>query len=107
MEPLLKDHSVLLFPHWNDVFPEARLDGLFNAGMVGVAPGAESFLNWWSQLCYWECTLNEGGGVVGDQAYLDFVPVCPGYFYKLPLIVTGISNRIFTQTGFSNNILLP
>lgn len=69
------EKSILLFPHWNDNFPQARLDGLYNAGMIGVKPGAEKFLDWWAKLCLYSCTLNEENGVVGDQGYLDFSPL--------------------------------
>lgn len=71
----LKERPILLFPHWNDQFPEARLDGLFNAGMIAVAPGAEKFLAWWGDLCARSCSVDEVKGVVGDQGYLDFVPI--------------------------------
>src|SRR5690606_20334238 len=70
-----KDSSVFLFPHFNDVFEAARSDGLFNAGFVAVAPGAERFLNWWSDMCLKACGNDRAAGVVGDQGYLDFAPV--------------------------------
>lgn len=69
------EQSVLLFPHWNDTYPAARFDGLFNAGMVACAPGAEPFLQWWDRLCLQESAFDMKRGMVGDQAYLDFAPL--------------------------------
>lgn len=63
-----------LFPHWNDVFSAARADGIFNAGMVVAAPGAEAMLEWWGRACLEACSIDGEEGVVGDQGYLDFVP---------------------------------
>ncbi|NBV51580.1 hypothetical protein EBR78_10250, partial [bacterium] len=65
----------VLFPHWNDVFPAGKLDGLYNAGMVGVKPGSEPFLKWWSERCLEDCRLEPSEGLVADQGYLDFVPI--------------------------------
>lgn len=67
-------HTVL-FPHWNDFFPEGRSDGLFNAGMIGIRSGSEGFIDWWASQCLKNCDLNPEKGVVGDQAYLDFAPI--------------------------------
>jgi hypothetical protein len=61
----LGNKAALLFPHWND--EDARLDGLFNAGMVVVGPGAEKFLSWWSTNTLQKCDPK----TVGDQGYLD------------------------------------
>ena len=74
-EEFSRSESVLLFPHWNDEFKCARTDGLYNAGMVGAAPGAERFLNWWAALCLYRSDIEHEIGVVGDQAYLDYAPV--------------------------------
>lgn len=70
-----RDASVLLFPHWNDDSVAARRDGLFNAGIVAVRPGAEMFLDWWARLCLERCEFDWQEGIVGDQGYLDFAPV--------------------------------
>lgn len=67
--------NVVLFPHLNDEFIPAQLDGLFNAGMLGVAPGAENFLEWWGEVCYRACSTQGESGLVGDQGYLNLVPV--------------------------------
>ena len=75
LRKVIETEKMVLFPHLNDVFPSAQLDGLFNAGMVVVAPGAENFLDWWSELCFRECEFNRERGVVGDQAYLNLVPI--------------------------------
>lgn len=75
LQIVLEHEEVVLFPHLNDQYPSAQLDGLFNAGMLAVAPGAENFLEWWSELCFRECEFNRQRGVVGDQGYLNLVPV--------------------------------
>lgn len=67
--------SIVLFPHLNDEFTPAQRDGLFNAGMIGVGPGAENFLEWWSEICYRECSFDDDRGLRGDQGYLSLVPV--------------------------------
>lgn len=67
--------NVVLFPHWNDEFPKSRADGLYNAGMIGVRPGSEKFLRWWTEQCLKKCTFDPDHGFVGDQAYLDFAPI--------------------------------
>ena len=75
MEETLTEGAALVFPHWNDVFGAARLDGLYNAGMIAVKPGAERFLNWLAELCLFQCDFNRQQGAVGDQSYLDFAPL--------------------------------
>ena len=55
-------------------FIAAHFDGLFNAGMLGVGPGAEKFLEWWTEVCYQRCSTKLRG-MVGDQGYLNLVPV--------------------------------
>lgn len=75
LQSVLEKEHVVLFPHLNDEYPSAQLDGLFNAGMLAVAPGAEKFLDWWSELCFRECEFNRERGLVGDQGYLNLVPV--------------------------------
>ncbi len=67
--------SIVLFPHFNDEFSPAQLDGLFNAGMLAVGPGSEKFLHWWSEICYRECSVDVNRGLVGDQGYLNLVPI--------------------------------
>jgi len=70
----LGDGALLLFPHWNDDFPAARRDGLFNAGMLAAGEPALDFLGWWGARCLDDCRVAVHEGVVGDQAYLDFAP---------------------------------
>lgn len=74
LETFSSGHTVV-FPHWNDAYPNGRKDGLYNAGMIGVRPGAEKFLKWWGDQCLAECSFNPEKGIVGDQAYLDFAPI--------------------------------
>jgi hypothetical protein len=67
--------NTLLFPHWNDSFSATRKFGIFNSGFVGVRPGAERFLKWWSTLCSENCEDDPEDGFYYEQAYLDLAPV--------------------------------
>ncbi len=75
LQKVIETDSIVLFPHFNDKYPEAQLDGLYNAGMLAVAPGAERFLDWWSEVCFRECAFDYKRGLIGDQAYLNLVPI--------------------------------
>jgi Polysaccharide pyruvyl transferase/Nucleotide-diphospho-sugar transferase len=70
----------LLFPHWNDVLGHQRAHGIFNSGMMLMAPGSEGFLRWWSELCLYRCEENPKAGFYFEQGYLDFAPL---YFPEL------------------------
>lgn len=75
LQYVMGDDDVVLFPHLNDQYPAAQLDGLYNAGMIAVDSGAEHFLHWWSDLCAQECSFDHKQGLVGDQAYLNLAPI--------------------------------
>lgn len=75
LQSVIGTDYVALFPHFNDEYPAAQLDGLYNAGMIAVAPGAEPFLDWWGELCLRKCDFDHARGFVGDQAYLNLAPI--------------------------------
>jgi len=75
LQSVMGDDQLVLFPHLNDQYPAAQLDGLFNAGMIAAAPGAEPFLDWWGELCLRNCGFDHEHGLVGDQAYLNLAPI--------------------------------
>lgn len=75
----LKDHSVLLSPHWCVFDPYGfeenfRMNfhlGLFNAGFIGVNQNAQSFLRWWADVCMYKMSKDTSDGFFVDQRYLD------------------------------------
>lgn len=68
------ESSLLLFPNWNDTPEETKRWGVFNAGMIGVRPGCERFLEVWTSLC--QTTYQSGAdGYVNDQGFLDLIPL--------------------------------
>jgi hypothetical protein len=72
---LLREKQVLLFPQSCDELRLLRWYGAFNAGMIGVSPGAERFLDWWASLCLHEYENDVRKGYFVDQGFLDLAPV--------------------------------
>ena len=71
-----ENQSLLLFPNWNDSPVETRQFGIFNAGMIGVRPGCERFLEVWAQFCHKHYDgQKHGEGYFVDQGFLDLVPL--------------------------------
>jgi len=68
----LENHSVLLFPHHHDQEKNVMEHGIFNTGLLGVAPGADAFLDWWSTLCLHRCDAK--GPTFYEQGFLDTAP---------------------------------
>jgi hypothetical protein len=76
----LDENRVLLAPHWmpySKLSAEGRfgfdthlVSGLFNAGFIGAAKGAEAPLNWWAEACLFKCEFDKWGGYFVDQTYL-------------------------------------
>lgn len=69
-----ENQSLLLFPNWNDSPCETRQYGIFNAGMIGVRPGCERFLEVWAQFCLKHYS-SEASSYFVDQGFLDLVPL--------------------------------
>jgi hypothetical protein len=79
----LEGNSVLLSPHWRASNPYddpanfAILlnKGLFNAGFIGVSKAGIPAMEWWAQVCAYECIKAPERGVFDDQAYLNLMPI--------------------------------
>lgn len=85
----LQKGTILLFPHWNDSLMDLHRYGLFNAGMVGVAPGAEIFLKWWDELCLLSASGANDSSYYHEQGYLDLVST---YFTGVMIYPHGDEN---------------
>ncbi len=48
--------------------------GVFNGGFLGIGPGAEPFLAWWTTHCVRNCVLDLGRGLHLLQSWLALVP---------------------------------
>lgn len=78
----LDETKLLLSPHWRcsdpliDLtnFRHNFLDGIFNGGFVGVSKGSDEILNYWANLCLFNCEVNRSEGFYVDQRYLDILP---------------------------------
>ncbi len=77
----LKKSSVLLSPHWRCSNPKIDLqnfklnflDGIYNGGFVGASKEGISAMNYWAELCLFNCEVNRGQGFFVDQKYLDIL----------------------------------
>ncbi|MEZ4750088.1 MAG: hypothetical protein R3B54_05510 [Bdellovibrionota bacterium] len=69
------NQSLLLFPHWSDSLRDMHRYGMFNAGLLGVRPGAERFLDWWAERCLEDGLVDRRDCFYDDQGYLDLVPL--------------------------------
>ncbi len=75
----LKQHSILLTPHWGNYVPLPHEEsfktnyqiGLFNAGFIGATRKGNLFLNWWADACAYKMSKNWSEGFFVDQRYLD------------------------------------
>lgn len=82
--------SVLLFPQWSDVYAWFRNHGMFNSGIVGVRPGAEAALKWWSDQCLEFLSFDVSQGYYGDQSFWDLAPL---YFDNIT-IYRGLDENV-------------
>lgn len=79
----LREHPVLLSPHWRISDPEVDKDwfetnfkdGIYNAGFVGANRYGLDAVAWWAKACLYKCEKNFASGLYDDQKYLDFIPV--------------------------------
>lgn len=79
----LEYSRVLLTPHWRSVNPEVEYsnfvhnfrDGIYNAGFIGAARGAEEAMNWWAKMVLFKCEVDRRNGYYVDQRYLDLLPI--------------------------------
>jgi len=78
----LKTYNLLLSPHWRCSNPQIDianfklnfLDGIYNGGFIGASKGSEKTLNYWAELCLFNCEVNRNEGFYVDQRYLDILP---------------------------------
>lgn len=78
----LKKCNLLLSPHWRCSDPvinvnEFRynfLDGIYNGGFIAASKGSEPALEYWANLCLFNCEVNRNAGFYVDQRYLDILP---------------------------------
>ncbi len=72
--------NILLTPHWQSSDPlkdESNFkclltSGFYNAGFIGVNKKAIEALNWWAEVCLYNCEIKPETGNFVDQTYLDF-----------------------------------
>ncbi len=79
LAPLAAQHSLLLSPHTLVPHPLWELDspeqiflrsGVMNAGLIGVAAGAEPFLAWWGERTARRCVFDSEHGLMLGQTWL-------------------------------------
>lgn len=79
----LKDHSVILTPHWRSSNPEMDqgnfdllfVGGLFNGGFIGINQNGIDAMDWWARMCLHRCEIDFTKGQYVDQTYLNLFPV--------------------------------
>ncbi len=79
----LEKNNVLLTPHWRSSVPTIEYsnfvhnfrDGLYNAGFVAAAQGAQDAMSWWAKMVLFKCEVNRREGFYVDQRYLDLLPI--------------------------------
>jgi hypothetical protein len=79
---MLKEFRVILTPHWRcaenptENMPDFIInfiDGIFNAGFVGVNKNGIEVMRFWANLCLTACEKNRYNGLYVDQKYLDIL----------------------------------
>jgi hypothetical protein len=70
----LGSSKVLLFPQYNDAKVNSRTHGVYNSGLILVAPGAEPFLEWWNGASFLDCGRKISESQFYEQGYLDLAP---------------------------------
>lgn len=80
---LARRHSLVLSPHSNDPYPLWEVDspeqtflraGAMNAGLIGVGPGAQAFLEWWAERTARRCIFDPGRALFLEQTWLMLAP---------------------------------
>lgn len=65
------NEGLLLFPQYNDNKNINRLFGHYQAGLIGIKPGAEKFLQKWDKICSKHFSENYKESYFTDQGILD------------------------------------
>ncbi|MEP6915167.1 MAG: glycosyltransferase, partial [Acidobacteriota bacterium] len=80
---LAAERGIVLTPHVLSPIPDDGFEisdlavlraGVFNLGFIGVGPGTEQFLAWWSGRLRRHCLSDPASGMFVDQRWLDYVP---------------------------------
>ena len=88
---LALEHSIVLTPHTlspmavDDLLPSEQIimaSGTYNLGFIGLGPGSESFLGWWSSRLRRGAIIDPDRMLFTDQRWVDLVP---GYYDTLIL----------------------
>ena len=85
----LAEANLILFPQFNQDYVFDRIFGVFQAGMLMVAPGAEQFLDWWAHMCVFHYGTRVGEDYFVDQGCLD---LAPAYFDNVQIHRAGLEN---------------
>jgi glycosyltransferase involved in cell wall biosynthesis/SAM-dependent methyltransferase len=109
---LVQESSIVLTPHQiepPDYDPESvaessvRLAGVFNLGFLGLAPGTDDFLDWWSERLSRDCVIAPDRGIFVDQRWFDFVPAQFDHFVvrdpTLNVAWWNLHERTFSSNG--------
>lgn len=87
----LEQNNIILTPHWRSINPkidQAEFDflfiaGLYNAGFIGVNKNGRDAMEWWANMCLFECKKIPTKGKWDDQTYLNLLPI---YFDKVKIL---------------------
>ncbi|RIK08813.1 MAG: hypothetical protein DCC49_08250 [Acidobacteria bacterium] len=80
---LAEAHGVVLTPHVIEALPDdgkrptetdIMAAGIFNLGFIGIGPGSDDFLKWWSDHLLRDCVVDPAGSVFVDQRWVDMAP---------------------------------
>lgn len=87
----LERSNIILTPHWRGLTPRNNennfnlqfVEGLFNAGFIGVNNQGKTAMYWWAEMCLYKCIKDNTVGHFVDQTYLNLLPI---YFDKVKII---------------------
>ena len=79
----LNCQGILLSPHWRGKSPTMDhvnfdlqfVEGLYNAGFVGVHKNSKDAMDWWAKCCLHRCEKSQTLGHYVDQTYLNLLPI--------------------------------
>lgn len=94
LEPLMRDHGLVLIPHVTTPIPrdgekpteaDILIAGTYNLGFIGLknGPQTDRLLDWWSERLVTDCLVAPERGYFVDQRWIDFVHGLADDFYVL------------------------
>lgn len=94
LEPLMRDHGLVLIPHVTTPIPrdgekpteaDILMAGTYNLGFIGVNNDSQThkLLDWWSERLGTDCLVAPERGYFVDQRWMDFVHGLADDFYVL------------------------